>query len=130
MNYGRRGVGIVVCSGPVALMVASLAVGPCRFLGDPRSIGLAVLGLLVGLCNVYLSIGRPWLYRRRRGSMEGYRHVSGIPLVGSLLVVAAGVVGFGLGVTAVIGLLALALDPGGLPWFLVATWRDESFWDA
>jgi hypothetical protein len=31
---------------------------------------------------------------------------------------------------ATIGLIALALDTGGLPWALIATWRDESFWDA
>jgi hypothetical protein len=62
--------------------------------------------------------------------MEGYQFVSGAPLVGTLFVVAAGLLGFGNLPTAVVGLLALVLDTGGLPWFLAMTWHDRSFWDA
>jgi hypothetical protein len=46
-----------------------------------------------------------------------------------LAVVWGGSIGFGEWPTAVVGLAALALDTGGLPWFLIQTWRDEGFWD-
>ena len=98
--------------------------------GGARGLSFAVLGLLLGILNAYLSMIRPCLYRLRHGSMEGYRFVSGLPLVGSVLVIAAGVFGFGALPTAVVGLVTLALDTGGLPWFLIATWRDGSLWDA
>jgi hypothetical protein len=61
--------------------------------------------------------------------MAGYRHTSGLPLVGTGLVVIGGLVGLGDWVAAVLGLIALAIDTGGSVWFLVATWRDASFWD-
>jgi hypothetical protein len=57
------------------------------------------------------------------------RNVSGLPLVGTLLVVLGGIAGFGDWRVGVIGLVVLALDTGGSPWFLVATWRDSGLWD-
>jgi hypothetical protein len=130
INLVRRGVGIAACFGPVALLVASIVYGAVRRSGGSRGLGFAVLGLLFALLNAHLAMVRPWLYRLRHGSMEGYRFVSGLPLIGSVFVVAAGVLGFGALPTAVVGLVALALDTGGLPWFLIATWRDDSLWDA
>lgn len=85
--------------------------------------------LVVGGLNFYLSFIRGPIYRRRNGSLEGYKHVSGIPMIGSLLVVAGTVLGFGAAFCAGLGLLAVALDTGGTPWFLIATWKDSSFWD-
>jgi len=95
-----------------------------------HSFAFAVLGLLLGTFNGYLWIVRPWLYRVRRGSMDGYRFVSGLPLFGTLCVVASGILGFGELPTALTGLGATAVDTGGLHWFLFATWRDETLWDA
>lgn len=86
--------------------------------------------LLVAALNFHLSFVRPWWHRRRHGGVETLRHVSGIPVVGTVLVLLAGVLGQGALGTTVIALLALVLDTGGAPWFLVATWRDTSFWDA
>jgi hypothetical protein len=57
------------------------------------------------------------------------RNVSGIPLIGTLLVVFGGIIDFGDGRTAVLGLGVLALDTGGSLWFLIATWREHSLWD-
>jgi len=39
----------------------------------------------------------PLVFRRRNGSLDGYKHISGIPVIGSLVVVAGAVVGFGSG---------------------------------
>jgi hypothetical protein len=52
------------------------------------------------------------------------------PLIGTFLVLFGGFFGFGDWRAATIGLVALACDTGGLPWALIATWRDQSFWDA
>jgi hypothetical protein len=127
-NYGRRALGVAICLAPVLLLVASPLVGEPSD-GWAMGLGLAVCALPVALLNFYLSVVRPALYRRRRGSMEGYRHISGVPLFGNLLVVIGGVIGFGDWRTASVGLVALALDTGGLPWFLATTWRDHSMWD-
>ena len=85
---------------------------------------------MFGLLNFYLSFVRPALFRWRYGSLEQYRHVSGFPMVGTILVVVGGLLGFGSVVTASFGLSAMLLDTGGSFWFLLATWNDSSFWDA
>jgi hypothetical protein len=126
----RRSLGVVVCFSPVLLLIASLVAWFAGREGGLAGLGLAVIGLLFGVLNAYLSFFRPWLYRRRRGSMEGYRFVSGLPLFGTLFVGLSGVFGFGEPYTTALGLTTLAIDTGGLPWFLVSTWRDESLWDA
>lgn len=86
--------------------------------------------LLVAMLNFYLSSIRPLLLIRRHGSLEGIPHVSGFPLAGTVLVLLGGLFGFGAWGTALFGLLALVLDTGGLPWFLISTWGDSSMWDA
>jgi hypothetical protein len=129
-NYVRRAVGVVACFAPVALLLASLGVG----LGFPREsgfgLGLATAGLVVAGFNLYLAAVRPVLYSWRHGSTEGMRNVSGLPVLGTLLVVVGGVIGFADWRSAAAGLVALVLDTCGLPWFLLATWSDRSLWDA
>ena len=61
--------------------------------------------------------------------MDGYRNVSGIPVLGTLLSILTCVVGFGYDVAAILALATLILDTGGVPWFVWATWSDKSFWD-
>ena len=62
--------------------------------------------------------------------MDGYRFVSGFPLVGSLCLLIAAVVGMGATGTAACGLALIAIDTGSPVWLLAATWRDADFWDA
>jgi hypothetical protein len=64
------------------------------------------------------------------GSLDGYRHVSGLPAVGSFLAALGAVLAFGSIVAAVVGLAAVAVDTGGSVWFLISTWRDALLWDA
>jgi len=85
---------------------------------------------LIAILNFYLSFVAGFLYRHRNGSLEGFRFVSGIPLLGSLLVLFASILGFGAIGTAISGIAIVALDSGGLPWFLLATWSDSSLWDS
>ncbi len=78
----------------------------------------------------YLSFVRPAIFRLRHGSIERYRHLSGIPGIGTLVVVVGGLSWLGGVVSAVMGIAVMLLDPGGSFWFLLATWGDSSFWDA
>lgn len=85
---------------------------------------------LLGLWNLDLGYVRPWRYRRRHGSpTTGYRLVSGLPLVGTLLLVAGCVTAFGSPLVGCCGLLAALVDPDGLTWIPVHTWEGGSLWD-
>ncbi len=114
-----------------ALFVASLASSVLRpsrpmFAG---TVPLAFAGVIATL-NLYLSFIRPRLYYRRIRSMDGYRNVSGIPMVSWLGLIAALVVGWGASGTSLLGLLFCFLDTGGPVWFVIWTWRDRSLWDS
>src|SRR5215207_489121 len=129
-NYSRRAVGVAVCLAPTALLVTSLVASEFLPRESGLGLGLVVCAVFPTALNVYLSWLRPAIYRWRCGSLNGPRNVSGVPLIGTLFVVPTGVVGFGDWRVAALGLVVQALDTGGLLWFLVATWRDQSFWDA
>jgi hypothetical protein len=120
---------------PVALLVASLTVSEprpkiesARVLFHRVGLGFAVCALGVMAVNVFIAL-RPTLYRWRHGSLAGWRYVSGAPAVGTFLAVLVGLFGFGDWRFATVGLVVLIFDSGGLPWFLIATWRDHGFWD-
>lgn len=129
-NYLRRGLGAVVAFAPVVLLVVSLVSALTR--GDkhhPGGVAVVIFALAIGVLNFYLSFLRGLLYRRANGSLDGYRHVSGLPMVGTLVVVVGALMGFGSALCAALGLLAVGIDPGGSVWFLIATWKDASLWD-
>jgi hypothetical protein len=129
-NWVRRSVGIAVCGSPIALLVCSFIAG---FRDGQRNtfafVWFAVAALIVAAVNVYLSFVRPWLLLCRLGSLEGIRHVSGFPVVGTVFATISGILGFGAAGTALVGLVAMALDTGGAPWFLASTWRQSDLWD-
>ncbi len=130
-EYSRRTVGLSLGLSPVALLLWSLLQGlqggaQETFLG----IGFVLTGLVFGTINFCLSFIRPYLCIRRHVSVEDHRFVSGLPIVGTLFVVVGGIYGFGAIGTAALGLLVMALDTGGSVWILIATWRDESIWEA
>jgi len=129
-SYVRRGIGVLACGAPVLLLVASMV--SAVIAGDrPDAIGSVamVVAIAIAALNFYLSAVRPLVFRRRNGSLDGYKHISGLPVIGSLVVVAGAVVGFGSGLCVALGLIAIGLDVSGSVWFLVATWRDSSLWD-
>jgi hypothetical protein len=130
-NFNRRTFGVIVAFLPLALLIASLASGIIKgqqpmFRGVGFMIGAAALASL----NCYLSFVRPYWFRLRHGSLEGFRNVSGIPIIGTVLGFVGTVFGFGAIGSALIGIAAFVLDTGGSGWFVIATWRDRSLWDA
>jgi hypothetical protein len=129
-NWLRRGVGLIVGSSPLLLLAASLYYGLDGH-SQWRPFGLVaeLLALWAGGFNFYLSFVRGVIHLLRNGCLEGYRHVSGLPMIGNLLAILGVFLGFGAIVPAVIGLVAVAIDTGGAPWFVGCTWRDASFWD-
>ena len=125
----RRGVAVIICLAPVALVAISLGIGLSGSHGRFAGIGFMGVAAGIGLMNQWFSYGRPLLHLVRGRDMGTYRHSSGLPMVGTLLTVLAALVGFGALWTAALGLFVLAIDTGGSPWFLAATWNDESLWD-
>ena len=129
-NYARRAFGASLAFSPLLLLLASLVVGIIR----SQQPSFAAVGFMIGaaafaILNFHLSFIRPRLYLFRHGSMDGYRFVSGLPIVGTVLAILGAFFGFGAIGSAIIGIAAFALDTGGSGWFVVATWRDHSFWD-
>jgi len=129
-NHLRRCVGLLLCFAPVMLLIAS-AVSAVHHGDRYRPIGLAVtlVASLIAAVNFHLSFVRGWFYKRAKGSLDGYKHISGFPLVATGLMVLGAILGFGSLLCAGLGLLCVCLDTGGSAWFLVATWKDASLWD-
>jgi hypothetical protein len=127
----KRLIGIVICFAPVVVALWSF----CYSFAHPEipKLRLSVIGglaVLVVLFNLHTSFFRPSFYRWRHGSMDGFRFVSGAPLLGTIFILIESILGFGSLYTSILALLAYLLDTGGLPWFLVMTWRDEGLWEA
>jgi hypothetical protein len=131
-NYRRRSIGLLACNSPLVLLLASLIYGWIWDRKSDSGVGLALmfLAVSVGALNFYLSFVRPSVYHLRYRSMERYHFISGVPVVGTLLVAAGATLGFGGSITALMGICAMFLDTGSSFWFLLATWGDTSFWDA
>jgi hypothetical protein len=93
-----------------------------------RSAQFAIFGFGIIVCalNFFLSFVRPVWVRIVERKSE-YRHVSGLPLIGSLATVAA-LIFFHLPYWAWIPGFALAvLDTGGIHWFIVTmVWKADS----
>ena len=116
-SIARRVAAIAVAALPVGLHVASMSFsgwrGPLVLVGE----ALAMIALTIAALDFYVS------FLRRKTP-----RVSPAPLVGLVLVVAAGALAFGDRPTAIFALFAYALDTAGPPWFIAATWRDRSLW--
>ncbi len=62
--------------------------------------------------------------------MDGYRFDSGLPVLGTLFVIIACLIGFGAAGTAMVLLVISLIDTGGVPWFVFMSWRDKGLWDS
>ena len=92
--------------------------------GRASTTGLVLVAVGLGLAtfNFYLSFVRRRLH-------PNAAHVSIVPLVATLLLLVGTIIGFGSTTCGALGLFATVIDTGGPWWFLLATWKDKSFWD-
>ena len=121
------------------LGITAAALGPFVVLGsyltDARLFGgrhpvvgytCLALGLLVGAVNFYLSFLRAALIRRRTGAPPAH-HVSGIPLLGFIVVPGLALLPASTALSTLVA-LQVVCDTGNLTWFVIATWRDDGIW--
>jgi hypothetical protein len=129
-NFKRRALGIALCALPVLLAVAC-GLWPREVPAAREAAGSVLVGAAVPIAGLNLSLSYRRLRRDRcrRGSPEGERCVSALPLLGTLLAVGGCLLAFGSAPVGWLGVLATLADPEGLPWFPVRTWRDASLWD-
>jgi len=127
-SYVKRALGLLIAVIPFALSIASIILTASPFL--PKTAwGILALAMLIGTMNFYLSFLRPLLWEKKHGSMEDYRFISGLPAIATLGACAATLAGFGSSIIAGLAIVVLVIDAGGLPWFVAATWSDQSLWD-
>lgn len=84
--------------------------------------GILFTVLATGVCllNFYLVTFVPWEYKQQHGSMEGYAHVSGLPVIGGFFILCAGALmppSISLGVFL---LLLYLIDSHGIPRIFLA----------
>jgi hypothetical protein len=123
----KRLIAIAIFLHPVVFIVLSLLFN-VEVQYDWHHYLLFGFGLFVAGLNVYTSWVRAFLHKILNGDLEDYKFVSGIPILGN---VAALVALWHCGnswVTIAIVITILVLDTGGMPWFVIATWRDDSLW--
>lgn len=131
-NQLRRILGVLLCQSPVLLALAcSLWPGTSTPAPARAAAGLALVFLagLTAAFNLWLALIRPWLHRLRHGSGAGLTRASGLPVLGTLLLVGGCLTAFGSPLIGGLALLAALIDPDGLPWVPVHTWHDTSLWD-
>lgn len=124
----KRSIGICIALAPAVLAVVSIFSDRAPS-SSAAGISLGSISLAIAAVNVWLSFIRPSLWKNKHGTMDGFRHASGIPGLGTIFAILASVIGFGSDLSAMLTLLAMVVDTGGLPWFVWATWSDSSFWD-
>lgn len=102
-NRVRRSIGAVLCLSLAFLLLASLM---AAFGDDPRppfaSVGLAIGSLGIALLNFHLPFIGPRIWGRQHGRLEGMLYVSGLPLLGTFLVLSGCLFCFGAFWTAII----------------------------
>ena len=127
-NIKRRALGIAGAIAPILLAIACIFC-PTPFSLHFQQIGLILVRIALALAclNFWLSFVRPLLLRLLR--VQRPKHVSGFPLIGTVLQIIGVIFGFGNVQVGVTGLLAAIMDTGGQPWFVIFTWKDKSLWD-
>jgi hypothetical protein len=99
------------------------------FSGKHAFYGYCFLGLggLISCVNFYLSFLRYPLHRLLGGKKEDYRWISGFPLFGTLTIVGLPFLPRSIWLSF-LALVFLLIDTAGIPWFIIAVWKDDSFW--
>ncbi len=86
-----------------------------------------VLGVFVASLNFYLSFLRIPIHRKLYPNEPDPKFISGIPIVGVIALFGVMLVNRSLPLILIV-LISLLLDTGGIQWFVIAIWKDKSFW--
>lgn len=101
-------------------------------IGDGKAIILGytlfLLGGFFSIVNFYLQVLRYPIHCMRHGEDAKYQWISGIPLLGILSVIGLAFLPKSLWLN-VITFLLLCGDLGGIQWFVIFTWKDDSLWN-
>ncbi len=122
-------VAALILSAPAMLGLLSLIAGLHSSADQGSSIGVMVLltiAALVAGFNFYLSFVRPALFSHHNGSLQGYRFISGIPILGSILATFGVLFAWGQFSIAAFMLLLLVVDTGSPLFALIAIYRGSS----
>lgn len=89
--------------------------------------GIFILGAMVSVLNLYISWLRYPIHRVLGKSRDSYKHASGLPMFGGLVLIGAWFLPQSLWLNTVTVLLMLS-DTGSISWFVIMVWSDSSFW--
>lgn len=129
MGWGWRVVFSAAAVVPIAVPVGSLVaafVAPRNWFLGWCGIPFAAAAVLMAGYNWGLEL-RWRAHLRKHGSRDGFHYVSGIPVVGNLFAVLGAAVSWGDWRAAFLALVAVVIDAGGFPWFLIAMIRTRQF---
>lgn len=82
---------------------------------------LFILGGLICFLNFYLLVLDYPVHKLIYGKKKKFKSISGIPLVGSLFVAIGLIFLYKSSLLLILGLVLIALDTGGIHWFLGVT---------
>jgi hypothetical protein len=89
---------------------------------------LFALGGLISVVNFYLVVLRYVIHRIRHGKDVECKFISGVPLFGCLSIFGLLLLPKSLWLSA-LAFLFLCIDVGGIQWFVIFTWKDDSLWN-
>lgn len=113
---------------PLALCAALFLTEWRLLAGQYPKVGYSVfmLGAVISIVNFYTSYLRYSVHRLLGKSKDSYKHVSGLPLLGGLVLIGAWLLPQNLWLSLATAVIML-LDTGSISWFVVMVWPDSSF---
>lgn len=125
----RRIIGIIIGAIPFVIVLLC-TLYKVRGAGNSIALGysLFALGGIVGIINFYLHVLRYPIHCFRHGKDAKYQWVSGIPLLGISSVIGLTLLPWSVWLS-IFAFLFLCMDVGGIQWFVVFTWKDDSLWN-
>ncbi len=128
-KYLYKSIALIIAIIPFGVAVG-LGISGSRILeGEWVKTGVCVysLGAWVCLLNFYTSFLRFPIHRLRGGSEEDYKFVSGIPLVGVLVLLGMALLPINTYITLA-SIALIVMDTGSVTWFVISIWGDDSMW--
>ena len=126
----RRLLGLLAAASPFAV-VMFCGLSDWRLgTGNASGMGylLLTLGWLISIFNFYLHVLRHPIHCLIHGKDAEYKWISGAPLLGLLSVLGLALLPRSVWLS-IIALILLCIDIGGIHWFVIFTWKDDSLWN-